>query len=120
MKRGRKGEVEVPGDAVASAAAFERQLVRYGKALYDFERAVWKYEEDDIYIDSIRFRSPAGPDGEVLAIVKAYAGNAPVIAFHSGTPFAECVFGTITRMTNKSLKWREDKYANQGNDPGQT
>lgn len=104
-------KTEVPGNVLATAAMTERILARTGLSVH---KATYRMEvmlEEGIEITAIKFRATAGPTGEWLAIVTARTENNGVVAFHSGTSFAECLEGVCNRIVNGSLKWKEDEYA---------
>lgn len=120
MSRKPQNQHDVAGNALASAQNYARAMVRHGETIEYMERICDNYFDDDIEVDSLRVRAPRERAGEWLVIVKAWHGNKPMVAFHSALSFAEALIGTINRMRNKSLKWKEDEYASKGQGTGQS
>lgn len=101
---------DVPGDAHASTLAVQRHLIATGERVALFERFADNLFEDGITITGITMRAPNYESAEYLFIVRATKSGAKVVAFHAGETFEDGLRGTLARMGNKSLKWREDSY----------
>jgi hypothetical protein len=99
------------GNAIESQAAYVRGLVRNAEAVLLFERVADRMFEEDTEITGISIRMPTLDKGEYLMIVRAREGNRQIVAFHSAPTLFELVAGTVQRLQNKSLKWKDDEYA---------
>lgn len=118
MSRRKKNLYDVPGNAVASAQNYARAMIRHGEAIEYMERICDNYFEEDIEVDSLRVRAPREEGGEWLTIVKAWHGDKPMVAFHSAMSFAEALVGTLNRMKNKTLRWKDDEHARKSEEEG--
>lgn len=101
----------VPGNVVASAALVERTLSRDGLALHKGDEALRGMFDEGMQVKAIRFRSSGHPEGEWLAVVTMETENGGVVGFHSGVTLVDCITGVLRKLTNRSLKWKEDDYA---------
>lgn len=121
MNKKRVGE-ENPGDAIGSQQQYLRHLVKIGEALTGFERVLDMLADQDEWVYSIRAKLADEDNRETLIIVKAMVGGSPVVGFHSAEGFGEAVRGTIARLSNRTMKWKEDEYEaqNRGASSGTT
>jgi len=109
MAKERKGG-EVDGNAMASAAAVQRQLLRMGDVLVRMEHTLEKAYENEVDVKRISVTMPDMERGDYMVYVSAYVDGKKMVAFHGGATFSEAIVGAIDRLANRSLKWREDKY----------
>jgi hypothetical protein len=66
--------------------------------------------EDDIEILGLSVRVPSGEGEEYFIVVRARVGNDKRVGFNSATTFVEALRGTLARIENGSMIWKEDKY----------
>lgn len=99
----------IPGNALAEAAAFDRELVRIGKAVKQLESLCFGHAKEGFVVTYVNFRVTADEGEDVLAIGKACWDGEKVIAFHDGSSFADALVGFTNRFRNGQLKWKEDK-----------
>lgn len=109
---GKDGEVS--GNAMASAMAVQRQLIRAAEQVARAEGTFRWHEDRDRDILAIRVRMPQHAEGEYMAVVSADSDEGPVVAFHSAPTFGETIVGLLARLENDTLVWKEDKYAKRG------
>ncbi len=103
----------VPGNSRAEALEFQQQLIDAGTALLSFNRVLERYEDEEVWISSVRVRVPELDGQEFLAIVTARSADGAVVSFTSGATFYEALRLCIARLDNRSVKWQEDRYARQ-------
>lgn len=108
-RKSKSGEVD--GNAMASAMAIQRQLIRGAEQLARAESTFRWHEDRDRAVLAIRIRLPEYAGGEYMAVVSAEEEGARVVGFHNGTTLFETVQGLLARMENDTLVWKEDKYA---------
>lgn len=79
------------------------------------DRIGYGFEHFEVYgieLTGMSFRPPQAPNGEWLIVVRGLDDDgAPVVAFHSDVHLDTAVVGLQNRLTNRSLRWREDEYA---------
>lgn len=102
---------EIPGDTIASQRAFDKEMVGRGVLLGRLEGYVDAYAEDEVFIQGITIRVPQDIGTDVLVVVRAVAAGESVVAYHAAPTLGEAIVGMGRRMQNKSLRWKEDKYA---------
>jgi len=110
MSRGRKIE-EHDGQALAAARSYAAEMVRIGEAVSGFEHLLDRLDEANIMIASVRVKVPLGDEVDYLIIVRARQEGRGVVGFHAGTTLRETLVGTIARLSNGSMKWKDDEYA---------
>lgn len=101
---------EVPGDSVTSAANYARAMVRLAEAIVDFERQADRLAETDLFIQSMTIRLPSYDRAEYLLVLRGTTPDGAVVAFHNAPTLWETIEGTVNRLKNGSLKWKEDQY----------
>lgn len=97
------------GNAAASAAAFTRQMVRVGEVLHRAEFTIDRDADEDLFLTHINIKVNPSGDGGYLAIIKAETPEGRVVAFHDAPTLAETIVGVLDRLSNRSLKFREDR-----------
>jgi len=93
----------------ASKRAAESLLNRLGVRLEQLDRFVDDPPDGETFITEVRFKVNAAWDGGVLMIVKATINGEKVIGFHGDDGLAETLAGGVNRLSNGSMKWKEDK-----------
>lgn len=101
---------DIQGNSVASAAAFHRELAKIGDQVMRCESIVERLDGEGIWVYAINIRFPDDDHAEYLAIVKANTEKGKQVAFHGASTLAETVRGTLARLQNGTLKFREDSY----------
>lgn len=72
---------------------------------------VWEGRLSSMNIREVRIRGPREEGGQVLCIIKAEDEHGRFVAFHAADSAVEAVRGTLERVENGSLKWKEDVWA---------
>lgn len=88
---------------------------RQGKAITRLggymERSL--YREDGLL--SLRVRAPRDQGDDYLVVVRALdADGRPVVAFHGASTFVDALVGLSNRMANGTLKWKADRFSEDG------
>ncbi len=112
-KRKSDRSTDVPGNSVASAQAYQRQLVKASEALMSLEDTLSWYEDEEKWVYSIRVSMPSEDRDEYLGVIKASGVEGDQIAFHQGGTYLETLVGVAQRLKNRTLKWRDDEYGNK-------
>lgn len=102
---------DVPGNAIASQLAFDKQMVARGIALGRVDTYLDAYAEDDIFVLGMSIRIPQDVGEDYLVTVRASTTEGAVVAFHSAASFDEVIVGLSNRLQNKSLRWKDDQYS---------
>ncbi len=110
MSKARLENTDIPGNSVGSHAAYVRQLVSQAETLLGFERTLEQMFEDEMYVRGISIRFPEDDRPEYLAVVRVDGADGKQVAFHSAPTIMELIVGVAKRMSNKSMKYREDEY----------
>lgn len=107
----KRPNLDVPGDAVASARAVTTYWYDVGVSIGDIDR----YRTKDHLVAPVLlgFNVRCAPDDEqgVLVIAKGLSEDGPVVAFHRGETIVEAVQGMARRLKNETAKWRRDEFA---------
>jgi len=104
-----KGSKDVPGNAIASQAAFDREMVRTAAGIYRVDDVLARLYEDDCNITRFGIICPNMLRTEYMGVVNAVSAGAPIVAFHGGQTFKDCLVGMLARIENGSITWRADK-----------
>lgn len=107
-------KAEMPGNAVASAAAFQRQCMRIAEQLMRVEFTLGQLFEDDVHIVGMSVRLPETEGADYLVTVRAWVGGKRVVGFHGHSVFSEALRGVWARLENRSMRWSEDKFYDNG------
>lgn len=102
---------DVPGNAVASAEAVTREYVRFAEEVYRADKLIERLDEADVWVHDLRFKAPDSEHGEWFVIVRATVSQKRCVGFHAGVSFQEALRGTLARLQNGSMKWKDDQYA---------
>lgn len=105
-----KDNKDVPGNAVASALAVQREMVRLAEQVYRMERVLDRLDGDNVFIKGLRFRPPFGEGDQWLGVVTADIEGVPKVGFVSDETFASTVRKAVAMLENGSMKWRDDEY----------
>jgi uncharacterized protein YhdP len=85
-------------------------LVKTGERLLGadavFERS---FTRGDVVV-SLSIRVPEMDGDDWLVTVRAYQDAKRVVGFHAAPTFGEAVTGTLNRLQNGSMKWKDDKF----------
>jgi len=107
----RKTRVEVPGNAMATQALIDRVLTKTGHAVHELNHLGIGMEDEGWLLKAIRFAPQGSAAGEWLAVITVQSPEGPLVSFHGGSTFADCIEGLRNRLKNGSLKWKVDEYA---------
>lgn len=110
MSKKSLSNTDIPGNSVGSHAAYLRQMVRQAETLQDFERILERMFEEETYVTGISFRFPHDDRLEYLAVVRVDGHAGRQVGFHNAPTFLEVVTGTVERLKNNSLRFKEDEY----------
>jgi hypothetical protein len=101
---------ELAGNAMGSAAAYTRALIKIGERMLGadtvFERS---YTRGDVVL-SMSLRVPELDGEDWLVTVRAYQEARRVVGFHAAPTFSEAVVGALNRLENGSMKWKDDAF----------
>ena len=103
--------LDVPGNAMASAAAAGEIMLRAGQAMFRMDALLERYDDEDVFIGGLSLRAPGMDQSDWFVVVRAETPEGKVVAFHSAPTFLEAIQGVVARLDNRSLKWKEDQYA---------
>ncbi len=106
-----RNKQDIPGNTVASALAVQRHLVGTGERVALFEKTLDGLFEDGIDVVGLSVKMPHQENPDYLWVVRAVAGDERKVAFHAGETFEESLRGLLSRLANRSLKWRRDEHA---------
>ena len=109
MSKARKND-EVNGNAMASALAVQRQLIRQAEQAARVEMSLERLDEDDIMVRSMRIVMPKMDGSDYMIVVNADTPDGAVCCFTSGVTFSEALSTCLARLENRSAKWVKDKY----------
>jgi len=84
---------------------------RVGSALIRLENSVERWAEEDVRLVSFTVSTPYKGRADYLVVGRFEAGTNRYVAFHSAETVYEALKGFCDRMENKTLKLREDQYA---------
>lgn len=104
---------EVPGNALGSQLAYQKALIRFAEKLNSYEAALQYLFDDDILVTNMTIRHPMDEGEEYLVTLRAIIGGRAKVAFHAGASMFELLEGLVNRMRRKSLKWKDDQYAQE-------
>lgn len=102
---------DIPGNAVASAQAYQRSMVGLAETLVRFERLADRLWEEGTYLTNISIRLPDDDHADYLMVVRGRNGDGQVVGFTSSDTLRDTVRRGIASLENGTLKWQEDKYA---------
>lgn len=88
----------------------EHLAQQIGMSVLNFERRIEQMSDAGVTVRGMAVRLPTEEKPDYLITVRADGENAAMVAFSGGLTLAEVLRGTIERMGNGSLKWREDEY----------
>lgn len=107
MKKGQ----DVPGNAVASAQAYQRTMVLAAEQIMRFGLIQSRLEEDNLWLMGMSIRTPAATGSEFLVIMRAQRGDDHYVCFASSDTLLDSVRRMCAMLENNTAKWKEDKYA---------
>jgi hypothetical protein len=101
------------GSAYLRQRAFDLECIKLGLKVRDYDHQIERMFEDDILVQGLSIRHPQDEGEDYLVTVRMIRAGEWFVAFHAAGSFHELLEGLVNRMRNKSLKWKEDKYAGQ-------
>lgn len=102
---------ELPGNSVASAALFTREMVALAEQLIRFSDKVDRLIESEASMGNLTLRPPRVPAGEWLCVCRLRSEGVWYVAFVSARSLSEVLRLVAAKWENGSLQWREDDYA---------
>lgn len=94
--------------------ALEERFVEAGRCLMNLGRAMEGYRQLSVSITGFSVRGPRTRGEEYLLVLKGLDENGtPVVSFLSGVSVDEVFRATEAKLSNGTLKWREDQFAGQ-------
>lgn len=102
---------DIPGDAMASQREFERQMVRLATQLLRFEQVVVRLDEEGTWVTGMTIRCPGEDRADYLVVVRARTSVGYVVGFAGGDSLAEAIRVTCAKLENRTMRWKEDQYA---------
>lgn len=121
MSKGKQHYDELPGNAVGSAANYQKYIMSFGEALLRLDSAFEKNREPGTLLLRVSFKSPGLHGTEWFVVVTALQDGVPKVAFHAGDSLSEAVKGLCNRYVYGKLKWKDDEYAiEKGNEAGES
>ena len=91
--------------------AFEGYSQKVGETLISADSRFEALDENDCTVMAIRIRFPGHEKDDFLVTTKAAIEGKQMVAFHGADTFQEALVGTLNRLYNKSMQWKEDQYA---------
>lgn len=107
MKRGKDN----PGNTLSSQRSFDLAMIANGVLLSRAESYIAAYAEEDTFVQSVTLKIPQDVGQDTFVIIRAMVGGKPMVAFHGAPEFGDAIIGLTKRMQNRSLRWKEDMYA---------
>lgn len=95
--------------ALNEAASYADAIYKDWQKVDSLDRIVERLDENDMIVLGLRFKVPDGDGASWLAIVTARSPEGDLVAFHDAPTFRECLIGTVNRLSNGSMKWKENK-----------
>jgi hypothetical protein len=90
---------------------YERTMLRNAEQVVRFEYLIDRMIEEDVWIEGMTIRLSREAENEYLVILRAVVGGEAKVTFQSGTTLLDSLVGLLRRLENRSLEWKEDKYA---------
>lgn len=106
----KKMPIDVPGDSVASARAVTEYWYNIGLGIGRLDKYRGTEHHDAPTLTEVRIKCDPSDEQGVLVVVKGHSDDGPVVAFHRGESVVEALQGVCARLSNHTLKWREDQY----------
>jgi hypothetical protein len=103
---------EEAGNSRESTLAYERQMVRMAQQFVRFDTMIERLFDNDMEISGMSIRVPSGEGEDYFVVVRARIGNDAKVGFNSDATFAGALRGTLARIENGSMRWKDDDYAN--------
>lgn len=90
-------------------AGYDRLCRRLGVNLEVLDTRLAQMDAEGVRVQSITLRMPTGDKPECLVVVRADCDAGRMVAFHSAPTAWEAFNGTLERLYNRSIKWKEDQ-----------
>ncbi len=110
MSKSLGKNTDVPGNALASQAAYVRQLVNWAETVLTAERVFDKLFDEGVYVRGMSIRLPNDESPEYLMVVRLDGEGGKRVGFHSADTLLSLVVGTLRRLRSGSIKFKEDEY----------
>lgn len=110
MSKSNRGR-DIPGNSVASAQAFNKELMRTGEALLRFETLADNLANNMFVVTELRVQCPCEKRSDYLVVVKGFGEEGHLVGFCSGDTLHEALRNVVGRLQSGTLKFRKDEYA---------
>ncbi len=107
----RKGQSDISGNSVASAAAFDRELSRIGAIMLKWEQTLESLEADDMLITGANFQAATGGRADYLLVVRGSTGEQKYVCFASGDTLHAAINNFVGMYRSGTLRWKNDQYS---------
>jgi hypothetical protein len=101
------------GSSWEAQRAWDKTVLDAGMGVFRWERLMGLGALEGTTIESVRIRTPRTEGGEFLIVVKASVEGKRAVGFHSSTSLPEALSGAANRVLNRTLRWREDRWAEE-------
>lgn len=105
-----KKDLDIPGNAVGTQLAFQKELYKEGLALRELTDHIGWLSERDFYITSLKFQMKSDDGTDVLLIVSGHGSEGHKVAFVGGSSVSDCCRTMVSMLRNERLRWQDDKY----------
>lgn len=98
------------GNALASQAAFTKEMVRVAAVLHRLDGIAQDNYEEGRLITGIRLSFPTPMRDGYLAVMTSEVDGERFVAFNNDPSPVTALIGIILKLENKSIKWKEDQW----------
>lgn len=107
---------DVPGNTLASQAAFTEGMVKASAQILRADKIIERCDDADIFIRAIKLMPPTDGRTDWLVVVSADSPDGRLVAFTGALDCLEALRGCFAKMENKSMKWRQDTWPGTKNE----
>lgn len=111
MGKENRQVAEVSGNVLATQANLDRIISRTGNVVHQASF----YMEHDFggtkKVKSIRLKGPSEPGGDWLVVVSVDIDGYAMVGFHRDISMQAALEGSLQRILNGGIKWKDDEYA---------
>jgi len=106
----KNAEYEVPGNVIATQAAYAKFVDRAGQGWIEFVGAVQNLAARGVLVDRVTMKGEWHNGGDMLVVLAARTEAGYMVAFHNVEDPSTMWVALANRIKNGSLKWRDDEY----------
>lgn len=100
------------GSALLRQRAYDLEFIRLGQKVRDYDHILERLFDSDIIVKGMSIRHPLDVGEGYLVVLRVVEAGTDKVGFHSAPTFAEVIEGLINRLKNRTLKFKDDEYAN--------